>query len=95
MKKDELDFRIRLAIAKGRNIIYYRERDRRERAQYIHVVRDYRKTLLKLLEFIPESEEYAGIKSFFNSLVNIIDPKVKSVSCIATILEMKKLYEQQ
>ena len=87
---NELDFRIELAISKGRNIIYYRERDTRERCQYIHVVREYRKTLLSLLKILPQ--EYEKVRSLFEGIVNVIDPKIKSEGCIQTILEMKKVF---
>jgi len=92
MNENELDFRIKLAIAKCRNLIYYRELDDRLRAQYIHVVRDYRKLLVKLIPFIPDTEKYLGIKSLFQKLINTIDPKVKSEGCIETILQIKKLF---
>lgn len=87
---DNLEFRINLAIAKGRNIIYYRERDTRERCQYIHVVREFRKTLVDLVNLIPEND--SG-RNFFIELIKVINPKVKSEECIQTILEMKNIYE--
>lgn len=87
---DNLEFRINLAIAKGRNIIYYRERDTRERCQYIHVVREFRKTLVDLVNLIPENDPG---RNFFIELIKVINPKVKSEECIQTILEMKNIYE--
>ena len=87
---DNLEFRINLAIAKGRNIIYYRERDTRERCQYIHVVREFRKTLVDLVNLIPENDPG---RNFFMELIRVINPKVKSEECIQTILEMKNIYE--
>ena len=88
---NELELRIKFAICKGRNIIYYRERDTRERCQYIHVVRNYRKTLQELLKILPP--EYEGVRPLFEAIVNVIDPKVKSEGCIQTILEMKEVFE--
>lgn len=87
---DNLEFRINLAIAKGRNIIYYRERDTRERCQYIHVVREFRKTLVDLVNLIPENDPS---RNFFIELIKVINPKVKSEECIQTILDMKNIYE--
>ena len=87
---DNLEFRINLAITKGRNIIYYRERDTRERCQYIHVVREFRKTLVDLVNLIPENDPG---RNFFIELIKVINPKVKSEECIQTILEMKNIYE--
>ena len=84
-----LEFRINLAIAKGRNIIYYREKDTRERCQYMHVVRDFRKTLVSLIKELPDTDPS---KSFFISLVKVINPKVKSEECIKTIIDMKNIY---
>ena len=86
---NNLDFRINLAIAKGRNIIYYRERDTRERCQYIHVIREFRKTLVKLTSQMNDEDP---TKKFFQSIINVINPKIKSEECIQAIIEMKKIY---
>ena len=86
---NNLEFRINLAIAKGRNIIYYRERDTRERCQYMHVVREFRKTLVDLVKEIPETDPS---HKFFKSLIKKINPKVKSEECIQTIIDMKNIY---
>ena len=88
---DNLEFRINLAIAKGRNIIYYRERDTRERCQYMHVIREYRKTLVDLVKELPENDPSS---KFLQSLIKVINPKVKSEECIQTIIEMKNIYAQ-
>lgn len=86
-----LNLRIRLAIARGRNIIYYRERDMRERCQYIHVVREYRKLLIELLkQFSKEIDQKT--QELFQQLIQTIDPKVKSEECIQTILNMKQIF---
>ena len=82
---------IQLAILKGRNIIYYRERDTRERCQYIHVVRSYRQTLVNLLKTMPTTHPNY---SMFCELVKVINPKVKSEGCIQTIIEMKAIFER-
>ena len=82
---------IQLAILKGRNIIYYRERDTRERCQYIHVVRGYRKTLVDLMKTMPTTHPNYQM---FSELVNVINPKVKSEGCIQTILDMKAIFEK-
>lgn len=86
-----LNFRIKLAIARGRNIIYYRERDTRERCQYIHVVREYRKLLVELSRQFTEEIDI-GIRELFQQLIQIIDPKVKSEGCIQTVLDMKQIF---
>lgn len=86
-----LEFRIDLAIAKGRNIIYYRERDTRERCQYIHVVREYRKTLVDLITQLKDGDP---MKDFFLSIIRVIDPKIKSEECIQAILDMKEIFNK-
>ena len=88
---DNLEFRINLAIAKGRNIVYYRERDTRERCQYMHIIREYRKTLVDLVKELPENDPSS---KFLQSLIKVINPKVKSEECIQTIIEMKNVYAQ-
>ena len=88
---NNLEFRINLAIAKGRNIIYYRERDTRERCQYMHVIREYRKTLVDLVKELPDTDPSS---KFLQSLIKVINPKVKSEECIQTIIEMKNIYAQ-
>ena len=82
---------IQLAILKGRNIIYYRERDTRERCQYIHVIRSYRQTLIGLLKNMSETHPNYLM---FCELVKVINPKVKSEGCIQTIIEMKAIFER-
>lgn len=86
-----LNFRIRLAIARGRNIIYYRERDTRKRCQYLHVIRDFRKQLIYLKKQFTEEIDQ-DTQNLFQQLIQVIDPKVKSENCIQTIIEMKKVF---
>lgn len=91
MTEEELDFRINLAIAKGRNIVYYKEHDPRERAQYIHIIRDYRKLLVSLVSEIPDALKYQVVKSCFNNLINVIDPKIKSEETTGAIINIKNI----
>lgn len=92
MTEEELDFRIVLAIAKGRNIVYYRKIENRTRFQYIHVVRDYRKQIVALLQELPESpSKYDAMRDLFQKIINLIDPKVKSEETTGVIIELEKL----
>ena len=97
MNKEELDLRIRFALAKGRNIVYYRLIDDRPRGQYIHVMRKYRQELFELSKEFDNIPEYHKLKELFKSIINIIPPKIKSEACFEVILEMNKIlnYEQQ
>lgn len=85
----DIDFRIKLAIAKGRNIIYYRERDTRVRCQYIHIIREFRTQLVQMLNEIPKDHVY---RKFIINLISVIHPKVESKQCVRAILKMKKVY---
>ena len=72
---------IRYAKAKGRNICYYYSLDiqdfetgRAERCQYMHILRDYRKSLVELIQKIPEnSPDYKWI----STVIGIIPDNVK------------------
>jgi hypothetical protein len=83
-----LEDKIRYAIAKIRNVIYYRiqidenMREERFRGQYMHVLRQYRKDLLVLVEEIPEGDSR---RTFFEEMIQIINPKVKTNECLDTI----------
>lgn len=86
----ELEDKIRYSIAKIRNCIYYRlQVDESEelrplsfRRQYMHVLRQYRKDLLGLIQEIPAGDSR---REFFLEMTRIIDPKVKSNECLDTI----------
>lgn len=90
--------KIRYATAKVRNIIYYRltvevncensgdEYLSRFRCQYIHVLRQYRKSLLALVEEIPDGDTR---KEFFQGMINLISPKVKSDGCKDVIKRLR------
>lgn len=72
----------KLLIRKGYTILYYMRIDPRPRAQYIHVVRDYRKRLLNILPSLPkESQEEILVRD----LVSIIPPKVMSQDCYSVM----------
>ena len=90
-KFDELDLRIRFAIAKGRNIIYYRLIDDRPRGQYIHVMRKYRQELFNLNRLLKNESRYQKIYELFNRLIALIPPKIKSEGCFEVIMEMNKI----
>lgn len=88
MSNNEVELYTRLAIAKGRNLIYYRTIDPRTRGQYIHVVRDFRKTLVELIKSKSSASE------LFKKIVKVIDPKVISSDCVETIIKIKKIYDE-
>ena len=89
--------KIRYATAKIRNIIYYRLEveetmlDVRYRMQYLHVLRQYRKSLLPLVD---EMSDQDPRKEFFLDMINIISPKVKSNECKETIQNLKDHFDK-
>lgn len=89
--------KIRYATAKIRNIIYYRLEveetmlDVRYRMQYLHVLRQYRKSLLSLVD---EMSDQDPRKEFFLGMINIISPKVKSNECKETIQILKDHFDK-
>jgi len=94
MTKEELDFRVKCTLSKGRNIAYYRLIDDRPRCQYIHVMRKYRQEVFGLIKSIQElgmSEMYSDLLSVFNKIINLIDPKIKSDECFEVALELNKI----
>ena len=98
MTKEELDFRIRCTLSKGRNIVYYRLIDDRPRCQYIHVMRKYRQEVFGLIRSIQESgmsEMYSGILEKFDRIINLIDPKIKSDACFEVALELNKIFNYE
>lgn len=90
--------KIRYATAKVRNIIYYRltvvpaccaTGDPQLdvfRQTYIHILRQYRKSLLALVEEIPDGDTR---KEFFQGMINLISPKVKSDECKDVIKRLR------
>lgn len=91
MNEQEIEFRIRCLLARGRNIIYYRRIDNRPRSQYIHAVRDYRKDVRNLSLSLPDEEKYREIKETFKKIVLAIPPKVKSDDCEEMIMAIAEI----
>lgn len=91
-----LDLKVRFALAKGRNIAYYRLIDDRPRGQYIHIMRKYRQELFELVREIGVINSYSDSCDKFKKVIAIIPPKIKSEECFEVILEMNKIlnYEQ-
>ena len=86
-----LDDRVRYATAKVRNIVYYRldveeNNAERYRCQYMHVLRQYRKLLVDLVNDLGPSDSRTG---WFEGLIDIIDPKIKSNECLSTIEDLE------
>ena len=89
-----LELRIRFAIAKCRNLVYYWGIDDRERKQYLHVLRSYRKQLIEIINQLPDGNKY---KELFLNIVRTIPPKVKTDQCGEVIENLKPFivnYEQ-
>lgn len=95
MNEQEIDFRIRCLIARGRNIVYYRRIDNRPRSQYIHVVREYRKDVRNLSISLPENSKYGEIKEMLKKIVVSIPPKVKSEDCEEVIMKIAEILMTQ
>ena len=98
MDKNELDFRVRSTLSKGRNIAYYRLIDDRPRCQYIHVMRKYRQEVYELMKSIQElgvSEMYSEVLKKFDRIINLIDPKIKSEECFEVALELNKIFNYE
>lgn len=96
MNRENLELKVRFALAKGRNLVYYRLIDDRPRGQYIHVMRKYRQELSELIKEIDSIRDYSHPCSLFKKVIAIIPPKIKSEECFEVILEMNKIlnYEQ-
>lgn len=93
MNEQELDFRIHCLMCRGRNIVYYRRIDNRPRSQYMHVVRGLRKDVMAVLENIPEGNpKYSEIVEKFTRVVDMIDPKVKSIDCEEAIMTIAEIF---
>ncbi len=79
-----IEDRIRYASAKMRNIIYYRLTveeqlvDSRYRCQFMHVLRNFRKQLVELVEDMDENDTRI---QWFNGVIALLDPKLKSTEC--------------
>lgn len=83
--------RISWLYAKGRNIIYYRSIDDRPRAQYMHILRDFRKEAKELLDKGSISDPYT--KNAIEGIINLIPPKVKTEECDEVIKQLnEKIY---
>ena len=98
MTKEELDFRVRCTLGKGRNIAYYRLIDDRPRCQYIHVMRKYRQEVCGLIKSIQElgmSEMYSELLKVFNRIINLINPKIKSEDCFEVAMELNKIFNYE
>lgn len=98
MDKNELDFRVRSTLSKGRNIAYYRLIDDRPRCQYIHIMRKYRQEVYGLMKSIQElgvSEMYSEVLKKFDRIINLIDPKIKSEECFEVALELNKIFNYE
>lgn len=91
MNEQEIEFRVRCLIARGRNIIYYRRIDNRPRGQYIHAVRGYRKDVRELSLSLPDEDKYKEYKELFKRIVLAIPPKVKSNDCEEIIMELANI----
>ena len=84
-----LEMKIGFVLAKARNLVYYASIDSRPRVTYIHIVRELRKDLKKVLsEFpVPENKEYKILHSMFLEIIRSINSKIKSSECKSYILE--------
>lgn len=91
MNEQEIEFKIKCLIARGRNIVYYRRIDNRPRCQYIHVVRSYRKDVRELSLSLPDEGEYRIYKRLFKMIVLAIPPKAKSVDCEEYIMAIAEI----
>ena len=78
----EPELRIRLILAKIRNVCYYKTIDDRPRAQYMHVFRGLRDDVsLVLKSLIPKSELYNTWAPGLIGILKIIPPKIKTHDC--------------
>jgi hypothetical protein len=80
--------------AKGRNLVYYRQLDlgARPRATYIHILREFRKEVAKVIKEIPSTDPMFGL--FCDILANVPE-KPKTVECDRYILKIKELYDNR
>lgn len=90
MDNNELNLRLSFAFSKCRNIIYYMTIEDRERATYIHVVRDLRKTFVELQRYLPpEDSNYEKV----SKIISMINPKVKKEECYDTMMSINELFK--
>lgn len=92
MNIEELSLRIKFAFAKCRNIIYYMKIEDRERATYIHVVRELRETFKNLLESITGLDEFSNEAKIISDIIRLIDPKVKASDCYDTMMNINNIF---
>lgn len=98
----EIRSSIQYAKAKLRNIVYYRLSvepimKERFRCQYMHVLRQFRKDNLALLERIAESHnpEFKEDYILLSKAVDMISPKIKTEECLSTIKNLSSLLNEQ
>ena len=96
--KEEIDWKVRFTLGKGRNIAYYRLIDDRPRCQYIHIMRKYRQEVFGLIKSIRDSglsEMYSDILEKFERIVSLINPKIKSDECFEVAMELNKIFNYE
>ncbi len=86
----EKELKIKLAIAKARNIVYYRSIDERPRAQYLHVLREYRDQLLDLVLDPDPSPEI----DLLRRILSVLPVKVKSSDTDIVIQNIETTMEE-
>ena len=91
MNEQEINFKIRCILARGRNIVYYRRIDNRPRCQYIHVVRSFRQDVRELSLSLPDDSKYSDLKEMFKRIVLTIPPKAKSEDCEEIIMKVAEI----
>ena len=94
-----LQQRVKLAKCKLRNIIYYRLEveptvPERFRAQYMHVLREFRKEALELVSKFDDGTSEEDYK-WLSSAIKLIPPKVKTEECIDVIKNLVTLFTNE
>lgn len=72
--------RIRLIVARIRNVCYYKSIDDRPRAQYMHVFRSLRADISFVLKSLPDELKMKW-GNMFVDILRIIPPKIKTHDC--------------
>lgn len=89
MNENELDFRIRILLAKARNLYYYTSLITSPRIQLMHPVRGFRKNCVDLLRIIPEGNmKYEFTRTWLLEVIRSISPKITSEECKPWIINI-------
>lgn len=94
---DDIEFRVKSLIGKGKNMVYYKTIDTRPNANYFLILREYRKELNDMIFDISLSHtgKFEEEKQLFRRLYEVIPHKVKSEEVDDTLLKIKSIFDDE